>query len=160
MADTTPEQDPGNASDPGGNTPRGPEAGAPAWLMKRRVTIPEPPARHVPRPSLTERCMRRRLTVLLAGGGFGKTTVLAECWREIRERGVATAWLSLDGQHDPVLLDNYLVFAFQRAGVEVLESLRAGDTALDVPHRRRDLVLRAIDAHGGAQRWCWTKSSG
>ena len=150
MADTTPEQDPGNAPDPGGNTPRGPEAGAPAWLMKHRVTIPEPPARHVPRPSLTERCMRRRLTVLLAGGGFGKMTVLAECWREMRERGVATAWLSLDGQHDPVLLDNYLVFAFQRAG----------DTALDVPHRRMDLVLRAIDAHSGAQRWCWTKSSG
>ena len=68
----------------------------------------------------------------------------------MRARGVATAWLSLDGQHDPVPLDSYLVFAFRRAGLEVPEPPRAGDTASDVPHRRMDLLLRAIDAHGGA----------
>ena len=151
MAESTPEQGPGNVPDPGESGSGGHDAGAPAWLMKRGVTIPEPPTRHVPRPSLTERCMptRQRLTVLLAGGGFGKTTVLAACCREMRQRGIATAWLSLDGLDDPVLLDNYLVFAFQHAGVEVLEPLHAGDTTLDVPHRRMDLLLRAIEAHGG-----------
>ena len=48
----------------------------PAWLSRHRVSIPEPLARHLVRPTLLRRCMpaHQRVTVLLAGGGFGKTT--------------------------------------------------------------------------------------
>ena len=123
----------------------------PDWLSRHRVSIPEPPVRHLLRPNLLKRCMptNQRVTVLLAGGGFGKTTLLAECCRELRASGVPTAWLSLDERDDPVLLDNYLALAFQHAGIDVLEPLRSGNTDLDIPSHRTALLARAIEAHPG-----------
>ena len=123
----------------------------PAWLSRHRVSVPEPPVRHLVRPDLLQRCMptNQRVTVLLAGGGFGKTTLLAECCRALRAAGVATAWLSLDERDDPVLLDNYLALAFQQAGVDVLAPLRSEKTDLDVPSHRTALLVRAIEAHPG-----------
>ena len=54
-----------------------------SWLLRRKVTVPERTAGYMDRAGLVERTMptRSRLTVLLAPGGFGKTTVLAECCR-------------------------------------------------------------------------------
>ena len=123
----------------------------PAWLSRHRVSVPEPPVRHLVRADLLQRCMptNQRMTLLQAGGGFGKTTLLAECCRTLRAAGVPTAWLSLDERDDPVLLDNYLALAFQHAGIDVLGPLRSGDTDLDVPSHRTALLGRAIEAHPG-----------
>ena len=44
--------------------------------------------------------MERRLTVLLAPAGFGKTTLLADFCRHAEERGVKSLWLSLDDSDD------------------------------------------------------------
>ncbi len=64
---------------------------------------------------------RRRLTVLKAPGGFGKSTLLAECCRRLRDEGVALAWITVDEHDEPAVLDTCIAFACQRAG--------AGDSA-------------------------------
>src|SRR5215217_6461518 len=74
----------------------------------------------VARSRLTEKLTRkagRRLTLISAPAGFGKTTLLLE-WlrgREGDERSVA--WVSLDeGDNDPVRFLSYLVAALRRTG--------------------------------------------
>ena len=125
-------------------------AGAPGWLLRYRVTVPERSAHHVHRGALLERCMptTRRLTVLLAGGGFGKTTLLAECCRALRGDDVPVAWLTLEDE-EPGMLDNYLALAFEEAGLDVLGQLGGEDTDAKMVHHRAALVVRAVEAHGG-----------
>jgi ATP/maltotriose-dependent transcriptional regulator MalT len=91
----------------------------------------------VARPRLTERLERetgRRLTLISAPAGFGKTTLLLE-WLEGREGG-SVAWLSLDeGDNDPVRFLSYLVAALRRtAGEGFGEGVLA---ALRSPERQR-----------------------
>ena len=91
------------------------------WHSDQHVTIPDPVAGYIERTALAERCApaNRRLTVLKAPGGFGKTTLLAASCRDLLDRGVPVAWLSLDGEDDPGALDLHLAHAFQRAGLDV-----------------------------------------
>ncbi len=82
-------------------------ADASSWLLKAKVRPPELPAGHVTRQPLLdafEGLLARRLTVLLAPGGFGKTTALAAAVRVRQEQGVVAAWLSLDDDDTPSLL--------------------------------------------------------
>ncbi len=87
------------------------------WLLDQKIAVPGRVAGCLDRAELLERAMptQRRLTVLQAPGGFGKTTVLAECCRRLREHGVATAWISVDDQDDPAVLDAYIAYACQSA---------------------------------------------
>ena len=135
----------------GGHTDRAARAAqAPDWLLRYRVTVPERSAHHVHRGALLERCLptAQRLTVILAGGGFGKTTLLAECCRTLRDEGVPAAWLSLEDEA-PGMLDNYLALAFEEAGLDVLGRLGRHGRDVDVVHHRAALLVRAIEAHGG-----------
>ena len=87
------------------------------WLLPRKIAVPEPVAGHLDRPDLAGRALptRRRLTVLKAPGGFGKTVLLAECCRRLREDGVPVAWIAVDGEDDPGVLDTYIAWACQSA---------------------------------------------
>ncbi|MBD0354607.1 MAG: hypothetical protein ICV58_05475, partial [Rubrobacteraceae bacterium] len=88
----------------------------------------------VARPRLTERLDReanRKLTLISAPAGFGKTTLLGE-WLNGREgEEGSAAWLSLDeGDNDPVRFLFYLVAALERSvgegfGEGVLSALRS-----------------------------------
>src|SRR5215204_1391291 len=76
----------------------------------------------VARPRLIESLARepgRRLTLLSAPAGFGKTTLLNE-WAKSRADGESyVAWLSLDERdNDPVRFLSYLVAALRRTGEE------------------------------------------
>ena len=64
-----------------------------------------------------ETALGRRLTLIVAPAGFGKTTLLAE-WHEIlHSRGHRVAWLSLDADdNDPQQFGIYLVAAFDAKG--------------------------------------------
>jgi len=120
------------------------------WLRRAKVTVPDRVAGHLERAELEARAnpTNQRLTLLRASGGFGKTTLLAESCRNLVQDGVCVAWISLDEQDEPQVLDTYLAFAFEHAGMDIVSSLRsvaldAGDT-----HRHRtDLLLRAIESH-------------
>ena len=63
-----------------------------------------------------------RLTVLCAPGGFGKTALLGQRCRELRRRGVAVAWLSLDEEDGRESVAAHLALAFERAGVATFDS--------------------------------------
>ena len=146
-----------SARDPGagsrkagaGKTAGGVAAGKPApWMLRQKVTIPERAAGYLHRPELVERAMPtlRRVTVLKAPGGFGKTTLLAECCRGLRRDGVPTAWVSLDGQDEPEVLDTYIAFACRSAGLEGAEDPGPGGAG---PANRVGLVLQGIEALDG-----------
>ena len=115
-----------------------------AWLSRRKVTVPEPPADCLDRARLVESALplQRRLTALVAPGGFGKTTLLAACCRHLSARGVVTAWLSVDGDEDAAVFDAYLAFAFQYTGVHLERTAGTDGSAAT----RIGLLARALDA--------------
>jgi LuxR family maltose regulon positive regulatory protein len=83
-------------------------------LLKTKLYIPPPHPSQVPRPRLIE-CLNaglgRKLTLVSAPAGSGKTTVLG-AWAASCRRPVA--WLSLeDSDNDPVRFLTYLVAALQ-----------------------------------------------
>jgi ATP/maltotriose-dependent transcriptional regulator MalT len=83
-------------------------------ILATKLYIPRPRPNVVSRPRLLERLnegLHRKLTLISAPAGFGKTTLVSE-WVEGIER--PTAWLSLDDQeNDPARFLNYLVAALQ-----------------------------------------------
>ncbi len=88
-----------------------------AWLQRQKIAIPDRVAGYFDRAGLVDRAMptRRRLTVLVAPGGFGKTTLLAECCRRARADGIPVAWVSVDEQDEPEVLDTYVACACRSA---------------------------------------------
>src|SRR5712691_1591797 len=83
-------------------------------LLATKLYIPPPRPNVVLRPRLIARLnegLHRKLTLIAAPAGFGKTTLLSE-WVAICQRPVA--WLSLDeGENDPTRFLVYLVAALQ-----------------------------------------------
>ena len=117
------------------------------WLL-RRVTVPDRVPGYVQRAALLAdvRPTARPLTILHAPGGFGKTTLLAESCRDLQAEGVLTAWLSLDAQDAPHVLDAYLTFAFQTAGLDLLDWDEGTGHGVAHPNRTA-FVLDAVVRH-------------
>ena len=111
-----------------------------------RVTVPGRVTGYLDRPELVGRCMptNKRLTVLKAPGGFGKTTLLSECCRVLAARGIPVAWLSLE-KDDAAALELGLVVAFQHAGLDVPEPFRGDGVGA---YTRMAGLLLALDAVG------------
>ena len=118
------------------------------WLLRQKIAIPDPVKGYCHRPELVARAMptQRRLTVLQAPGGFGKTTLLAECCRSLRGDGVAVAWLSIEGQDQALVLGTYLAMACASAGVNL--SASAGGEAAEGEDGRFGVVTHAIESFG------------
>lgn len=93
------------------------------------------------RPRLAERLDRREkpaLTLVSAGAGFGKTTLVAESFAD----GPETAWLSLDRRdNDPVLFWTYVVAALGSATTDAVATARS---ILDGPQPSIDAVVAAL----------------
>jgi LuxR family maltose regulon positive regulatory protein len=83
-------------------------------LLTTKLYIPPIQPELEPRPRLVERLqegLHRKLTLISAPAGFGKTTLLSE-WAAQLKRPIA--WLSLDeGDNDPVRFLAYLVATLQ-----------------------------------------------
>ncbi len=85
-------------------------------ILATKLYIPPPRSKIVLRPSLIERLNEglssgRKLTLISASAGFGKTTLVIE-W--VASCGRPVAWLSLDeGDNDPASFLTYLVAALQ-----------------------------------------------
>lgn len=65
-------------------------------VIPSKITVPALPPAHLPRPALVERlqdAIARRLTLVVAPAGHGKTTAVAET---VRSWDVPTAWVTLD----------------------------------------------------------------
>jgi LuxR family maltose regulon positive regulatory protein len=83
-------------------------------LLTTKLYIPPTRPEIVPRPRLIEHLqagLRRKLTLVSAPAGFGKTTLLSECARLCSQK---VAWLSLDkSDNDPTRFWAYVVAALQ-----------------------------------------------
>ena len=114
-------------------------------LLETKHHIPSLRPERVSRPRLMERldaglwrdhAFTRRLTLISAPAGFGKTTLLSE-WA--RDSTLPVAWLSLDeGDNDPTRFVTYVVAALQtvQAGV--------GETALAVLQSPQPPPMEAV----------------
>ena len=93
-------------------------------ILTTKLYVPPPRPRAVLRPRLIERLdesLHRRLTLVSAPAGFGKTTLLSE-WVAGCER--PAAWLSLDrGDSDPSRFLAYLIAALQNVVADVGEGV-------------------------------------
>ena len=148
-------------------------------ILATKLYLPPPRPAMVRRPRLIERLnagLHRKLTLVAAPAGFGKTTLLSE-W--LARCGRAVAWLALDeGDNDPTRFLAYLVAALQTitphigAGVmTVLQSPQppqgtAGREAIltallnDITTLPEPFVLvlddyHVIDAGGGVRGSLW-----
>src|SRR5437588_5765098 len=96
----------------------------PTPILATKLYIPRLRAKVVSRPRLIERLnegLHRKLTLIAAPAGFGKTTLVSE-WVEGIER--PTAWLSLDeGENDPARFLAYLVAALQTIAANIGEGV-------------------------------------
>ena len=85
-----------------------------APILATKLYVPPSQPGIVPRPRLIERLnegLHRKLTLISAPAGFGKTTLVSE-W--VAGCGRPAAWLSLDeGDNDPTRFLAYLVAALQ-----------------------------------------------
>ena len=120
------------------------------WLLRQKITLPAPVAGYLHRAQLVENALptHRRVTVLKAPAGFGKTTLLAECCRSLGEVGVQTAWISLDERDVPSVLDMYVAFACRTAGLDIDDIPMAGHASSTAPWNGIALVARAVEALG------------
>ena len=97
-------------------------------ILATKLYIPLPRAKIVIRPRLIERLNEglssgRKLTLISASAGFGKTTLVSE-W--VASCGSPVAWLSLDeGDNDLVRFISYLVAALQSIKAGIGEDLLA-----------------------------------
>jgi LuxR family maltose regulon positive regulatory protein len=97
-----------------------------APILATKLYIPPPRPKAVPRPRLIERLnegLIRKLTLVSAPAGFGKTTLVSE-W--VASCGQPAAWLSLDdGDNDPARFISYVVKALQTLDAGIGEGLLA-----------------------------------
>jgi LuxR family maltose regulon positive regulatory protein len=95
-----------------------------APILATKLYVPPPQPKTVQRPRLIERLdegLRRRLALICAPAGFGKSTLLSS-WMADSDRQVA--WLSLDqGDSDPARFLAYLVASLQTIAVNVGEGV-------------------------------------
>src|SRR5215472_79514 len=96
----------------------------PKPILATKLYIPQLRAEVVNRQRLIERLnegLHRKLTLISAAAGFGKTTLLSE-WIKGIERPVA--WLSLDkGENDPISFLTYLVATVQTVAPNIGEGV-------------------------------------
>lgn len=91
----------------------------------------------------------KRLTLVTAPAGFGKTTLLAHGYRALAGRGCRVSWLSLDeDDREPRRFLSYMVTALGRAGMprdERLAALLDSGAELNLPLILRRLVNLIAD---------------
>ena len=96
----------------------------PTPILATKLYLPRLRPNVVSRPRLLERLnegLHRKLTLIAAPAGFGKTTLVSE-WVAFIER--PTAWLSLDeGENDPARFLAYLVAALQTIAAHIGEGV-------------------------------------
>lgn len=116
----------------------GPTAGRGAPLLRSKLAPPLPRGGIAPRGQLLDRLREgrgRKLTLVCAPAGYGKTTLLAQ-WYEVDRERTPFVWMSADeSDSDPVRLWSHLIAGLRavhpRAGTASLGALRRGPRAVE-----------------------------
>ena len=94
---------------------------SPRIVLKPKLRAPMPRPEQLDRPRLLEllgESLHRKLTLISAPAGYGKTTLLAQ-WREADKDSLLFAWVSLDEQdNDPVRLGRHILEALRQVAPE------------------------------------------
>jgi LuxR family maltose regulon positive regulatory protein len=94
-------------------------------VLATKLYIPPTPPRVVQRSRLVERLnadLHRKLTLIAAPAGCGKTTLVSEWLAGLQVSGRLVAWLSLDeGDSDPVRFLTYLIAALRTVAPQIGE---------------------------------------
>ena len=136
-------------------TPKKPRRTADPWLQAAKTQWPGVVRGYYRRADLLARVEPvRRLTVLRAPSGFGKTALLADVFARWQRAGRIAAWLTVDEGDGAGIVDAYLAGAFKVGGLPLvdMEDAWRQDAASEVPHRARrrtELLASAIGEHGG-----------
>ncbi|MCB0192060.1 MAG: tetratricopeptide repeat protein [Anaerolineae bacterium] len=92
-------------------------------LLKTKLYIPPARPQLVARPRLTQqlnRGLHRKLTLVAAPPGFGKTTLMSEWQAALPPDDWSMTWVSLDDQdNDPVRFWSYIISALDAAGTDL-----------------------------------------
>jgi LuxR family maltose regulon positive regulatory protein len=93
------------------------------WLLRAKFEAPKHDVRLVERAHLLDRIdqfLGKRLGLIVAPAGFGKSTLVAQ-WRERqKDRGVLVAWLSLDeSDSEPLQFFSYAILALSESGLDL-----------------------------------------
>ena len=118
-------------------------------VVASKLAAPAFRSGHVPRPTLVARlgAMRgRKLTLIAAPAGFGKTTLLAE-WLAKNPRA-KVAWVSLDdADNDPLRLWSHIVAALSR----VLPAMRRNGDLLEDAAESQQVIPKLVNILGSTQ---------
>lgn len=116
-----------------------------------RLHPPQQLVQLVHRPALLgglDEALQRRLVLLQAPAGYGKTTLLAQWWNSLVGRGVKAAWLTLD-EDSRIAAEflTYVIHAVAVVGVDVGElaaaTLQSSETA--APRVALNALLYELD---------------
>ena len=111
-------------------------------LLETKLYIPKRRPGLVSRPRLIERLDRgtgRKLTLVSAPAGFGKTTLLAEWLAATPASERAAGWVSLhETDNDPALFWAYFITALQKVRSEV------GESALSLLHSPQPPPIESV----------------
>ena len=125
-------------------------------ILSTKLYIPPIQASLVPRPRLVQALdsgyrAGKRVTLVSAPAGFGKTTVIRE-WITDADLAKPFGWLSLDeGDNDPVRFLVYLIAAIQKVIPELGQSILATLNGSQIPPLH-DLVETLINRISGVER--------
>ena len=93
----------------------------PAWLIRSKIEPEEQLASLIDRPRLIQGLndgIGRRLTLISAPAGYGKTALMSRWRHDLLDRGIRAAWLCLDeDDNQPGVLATYLAFCFHELGL-------------------------------------------
>ncbi len=116
-----------------------------------KVTVPERQSGYLPRRALLDRLRKahgHRLIAIRAPCGFGKTALLADYCDHERQRGVHVAWVTLDDNDTPDVLETCMAYSFERGGLDssvsdgIVSGLHPNPTQTPIVR-----MLRAIESH-------------
>jgi len=124
-----------------------------SWLLKAKILPPKQLVAMQTRHRLIDQLTAgrtRKLTLLEAPAGFGKTTLLAQ-WRALLLDGqTRVAWLTLDADDTEDRLVSYFAFALQEAGIDMAATRILADDRRGSPVGASALhsVLHAVARDG------------
>ena len=111
-------------------------------LLETKLYVPKWRLGLVPRPRLIERLdqgAERKLTLVSAPAGFGKTTLLSEWLAATPASERAAGWVSLDqSDNDPEFFWSYFIRALQKVQSEV------GESALSLLHSPQPPSIESV----------------